>query len=302
MKLSVITDEIDSALERALQVVQEFPIEQVELRTLWGVNIAEADEGTLSRARQLLRQAGLGVCSIASPVFKTDLFGIRERGAMHGAAEQPLEKHFELLQHCVEIAQFFDAPLIRIFAFWRAGELTPERAGHIVQMLERALPYAERAGILLGLENEHACQVGTGAELAQVLTRIGSPWLRAVWDPGNAFVLGEAASAGYAAIQPWVAHIHVKDAIREPDSTVRWVIIGEGEIGYAQHLAQIAQSGYHGFISLETHARVDGLSQAEVSRRCLRALLGLIASNMSDSSDISDRAKDSGGHYVGTIG
>jgi hypothetical protein len=36
MKLSVITDEIDTDLERALQVVREFPIEQVELRTLWG--------------------------------------------------------------------------------------------------------------------------------------------------------------------------------------------------------------------------------------------------------------------------
>ncbi len=275
MKLSVITDEIDSELPRALQVIEEFPIEQVELRTLWGINIAEADDDTLARARQLLNRAGLGVCSIASPVFKTDLFGVRAHGAMHGASEQPLENHFAMLQRCIEIARFFSAPLIRIFAFWRAGELTPERALRIATVLERALPYAERAGVLLGLENEHSCQVGTGTELRRILSHIDSPFLRAVWDPGNAFVLGESASEGYRAVQPWVAHIHVKDGVREPDGSVRWTIIGEGEIGYAQHLKQIALSGYQGFVSLETHARIDGWTQAEVSRRCLQALMEL---------------------------
>jgi sugar phosphate isomerase/epimerase len=69
-----------------------------------------------------------------------------------------------------------------------------------------------------------------------------------------------------------VVHIHLKDGVREPDGSVRWVIVGEGEVGYPQHLEQIAQSGYRGFLSLETHARIEGLSQAEVSRRCLQRL------------------------------
>jgi|FaiFalFF_MnMetaG_3_1042247.scaffolds.fasta_scaffold01121_7 sugar phosphate isomerase/epimerase len=272
MKLSVITDEIDTDLERALQVVREFPIEQVELRTLWGTNLAEADDTTLMRARQQLKQAGLGVCSLATPVFKTDLFGTSEQGALHGASAAPLEHHFALLERCLQLAHFFEAPLLRIFAFWRAGELTSEREDQIVAILERVLPQAERANILLALENEHSCQVGTGAELARILRRIRSPYLRAVWDPGNAFVLGENAHEGYAAIQPWVVHIHLKDGVRESDGSVRWVIVGEGEVGYPQHLEQIAQSGYRGFLSLETHARVEGLSQAEVSRRCLQRL------------------------------
>ncbi len=272
MKLSVITDEIDTDLERALEVVQAFPIERVELRTLWGVNIAQADGATLERAARLLCQAGLGVCSIASPVFKTDLFGTGERGALHGASDLPLEEHFRLLERCLQIANRFEAPLVRIFAFWRAGELTPEREARIVAVLERALPLAERAGVVLGLENEHSCQVGTGTELARILQKLPSNWLKAVWDPGNAFVLGESAADGYAAIQPWVAHIHVKDGIREPDGSIRWVPIGEGEIGYQQHLQQIARSGYNGFIALETHARIEGWSQAEVARRCLQTL------------------------------
>lgn len=272
MKLSVITDEIADDLQTALQVAREFDIDAVELRTLWGVNIAQADEDILRRAKSLLKENGLGVCSLATPVFKTDLFGATERGPMHAAQEADLAVQIPLLQHCLEVAAFFDAPLIRIFAFWRAGELTPEREAQILSWLERALPYAERADVKLGLENEHSCQVGTGAELAQILSQIDSPYLTGVWDPGNAFVLGETAQAGYDAAQTYVQHIHIKDGIRQPDGSVRWVVVGQGEIGYAEHFQQIARSGYQGYLSLETHARIEGLSQAEVSRQCLQAM------------------------------
>lgn len=276
MKLSVITDEIADDLTTALQVAQGFGIDAVELRTLWGVNIAQADEDLLRRAKAVLNEFGMRVCSLATPVFKADLFGATERGPMHAAQEADLSVQLPMLQRCLEAAAFFDAPIVRIFAFWRAGELTPERETQILGWLERALPYAERADILLGLENEHSCQVGTGAELAQVLSQIDSPYLKGVWDPGNAFLLGESAQAGYAAAQPYVAHIHIKDCIRQPDGAVRWVVVGQGEIGYAEHFQQIARSGYQGYLSLETHARVEGLSQAEVSRQCLQAMQQLI--------------------------
>ena len=55
------------------------------------------------------------------------MFGTRALGRMHAATERPVEAHWSLLQHCLEIAQFFEAPLVRLFAFWRAGTLTPER-------------------------------------------------------------------------------------------------------------------------------------------------------------------------------
>ena len=50
---------------------------------------------------------------------------------------------------------------------------------------------AERRGMVLVIENEHACYLGTGAQTARVLAEIASPSVRAVWDPGNAFMDGE---------------------------------------------------------------------------------------------------------------
>jgi len=276
MKLSVITDEIADDLQTALQVACEFGIKRVELRTLWGVNVAQADEATLRRAKAMLQDYGVGVCALATPVFKTDLFGASERGPMHAAQEADLTAQLPMLQHCLEVAALFDAPIVRIFAFWRAGELTPEREAQILGWLERAIPYAARADIVLGLENEHSCQVGTGAELAQVLGKLNSPQVAGVWDPGNAFVLGESAQEGFAAVQSYVRHIHIKDATRQPEGSPRWVVVGQGDIGYRDHFQQIAASGYRGYLSLETHARIEGLSQAEVSRQCLQAMQRLI--------------------------
>ncbi len=272
MKLSVITDEIAPNLPKALEVVGEFPIDKVELRSLDGVNISEASWATLREARQVLQDSGVGVCSIASPVFKTNLFGTTVRGAMHAATERPPEAHLAILKQCIEVAQFFEAPLIRIFAFWRAGELTPERKAQILPWLESAVRLAQEAGVVLALENEHACQVGTGTELAEVLSEFDTPFLRGLWDPGNAFHLGESAEEGFALCQPYVVHIHVKDYVRLPEGSYRAVIVGEGAIDYPRHFAQIAQSGYGGYLSLETHAVKEGLTQAEVSRLCLQAM------------------------------
>ncbi|GIV06843.1 MAG: hypothetical protein KatS3mg017_0045 [Fimbriimonadales bacterium] len=136
MKLSVITDEIADDLQTALEVAQEFGIDAVELRTLWGVNIAQADEELLRRAKSVLKAFGMRVCSLATPVFKTDLFGATERGPMHAAQEADLSVQLPMLQRCLEAAAFFDAPIVRIFAFLASGRAyartrnpTPKLAG-----------------------------------------------------------------------------------------------------------------------------------------------------------------------------
>jgi dissimilatory sulfite reductase (desulfoviridin) alpha/beta subunit len=69
MKLSVITDEIADDLQTALQVAREFGIDRVELRTLWGVNIVQADEATQRRAKSLLQEYGMGVCCAGDACF-----------------------------------------------------------------------------------------------------------------------------------------------------------------------------------------------------------------------------------------
>ena len=57
---------------------------------------------------------------------------------------------------------------------------------------------AEREGVILGLENEHACFIGTGAEAGRIAGAINSPHLKIVWDPGNAYFAGETPYPAYS--------------------------------------------------------------------------------------------------------
>ncbi|HEV2471106.1 MAG TPA: sugar phosphate isomerase/epimerase, partial [Chthonomonadales bacterium] len=140
----------------------------------------------------------------------------------------------------------------------------------------------------LVLENEAACYIGTGAEAARVAAEINSPWLKLVWDPGNAFYAGERPYPdGYEAVKPWIAHIHAKDArlVETPNHGLQpvWCVIGTGEIDYAGQVAALKRDGYGGSISLETHyipatgSGPGGKGTAEEgSRPCLAALQALL--------------------------
>ena len=73
---------------------------------------------------------------------------------------------------------------------------------------------AESAGVTLAFENVRSCNIGTGAETARLMETVNSPNLRVIWDPGNAYVSGEARPYpdGYEVVKPWIVHVHVKDA------------------------------------------------------------------------------------------
>src|SRR5690606_19486694 len=123
----------------------------------------------LSQREQSVAASGLEVVGIASPVFKSP------------PDEQPLEKaadfalpgvesmsaQLALLERACVLAKRFDAPLVRVFSFWREA-FTDEAAGQLVAKLSRAAELARFHGVKLAVENEPVCIVGTGAELGRL--------------------------------------------------------------------------------------------------------------------------------------
>lgn len=276
MKLSAITDEISQEFEYALDVMREYDVRFAELRGLWGTNIADLSAAQVLRAKHALQERGMQVACLATPFFKCDLEADEAavRGPMHLAKARAMGEQMEMLRRCAGLAHQFGAGLIRVFTFWRKGEMTPEIERRIVDSFEEPVGIAESEGVVLGLENEHACFVGTGAESARVLAAVNSPHLRAVWDPGNALLAGETPFPdGYEAVRPFVAHVHVKDAKQEPDGKgYAWTVVGEGEIDYLGQFDALSRDGYGGFVSLETHYVPEGGTPEQGSRPCLAAL------------------------------
>ncbi|HLH78824.1 MAG TPA: sugar phosphate isomerase/epimerase family protein [Chthonomonas sp.] len=261
MHLSAITDEISQDFEHALDVLLEYGAEGAELRGLWNVNIADLSDEQAQKAQKALQARGLKVAALATPFFKCDIEPAAEAeaaGPLHLAPPRDLAQQMQILERCARLAHLFETPYLRVFTFWKRGPYTAEVEDRIVNAFEQPLELAQREGLTLVLENEHACYVGTGAEAAHLAARIDHPHFRVCWDPGNAFAAGERPYPdGYEAVRPWIAHMHVKDArmisTEHHGLQPRWCVMGQGEIDYAGQFAALRRDGYQGFVSLETH-------------------------------------------------
>src|SRR5271170_4910642 len=72
-KVAVISDEISPDFDHACSVISnDFGLEWVELRSLWGKNILSLDDSEIAKAIGILGKYKLRVTDIASPLFKVD--------------------------------------------------------------------------------------------------------------------------------------------------------------------------------------------------------------------------------------
>jgi len=257
-QLAVFTDEISQDLEKALAVAREFNLDGVEIRSVWDRPPQALDREEIAEARRLIDRAGLRVCSIGSPFFKCDI-----------DSPEQYREHLDILDRCIGLADALGAPVIRGFTFWRTGD-PGSRWQTILDHFLEPVRKIEAAGLMLGIENEHSTFIGTGRDLARFLAEIDSPHVRAVWDPANSVhdVAGNEVPYpdGYQAVRPWIQHVHIKDAGRDPQGKPIPVCLGDGVIDLKGQLRALDADGYEGFVSLETHWRPRALNEEELNR------------------------------------
>ena len=128
----------------------------------------------------------------------------------------------------------------------------------------------------IGIENEHACNIGTGEETARLLAALDHPNLKVVWDPANTLVAGESPMEGYAKLPlERIAHVHAKDCTVE-NHKATWLELGKGAIPWPEQIDALARDGYAGWISLETHWPGPGGDKRAGSVICGRNLKKLV--------------------------
>lgn len=108
------------------------------------------------------------------------------------------------------------------------GNHTDQARARLVESLAEAAPWAEEAGIVLALECHALTTLDRPDHIAEVLAAVGSPWVRANFDPVN--LLGDLASvyqSGAAmrrmwhVVGPWYARsAHIKDVAPSPGLVV----------------------------------------------------------------------------------
>jgi len=280
-KLSVINDEITADFGRAAEVAaQEFGLQFIEIRALWGKNIMQLDAKEIAEARRILEKYKLRVSSIASPIFKTDWPGAPTSSFSpkrdQFGANFTFDQQDELLDRGFELMKVFQVDLIRIFDFWRLDDPKPYRAAMDQKLIDAAKKAGQR-GVTILLENEPACNTATGVEAARTLDAVRSPSFRLNWDPGNAASRGEIAYPdGYSHLpKNRIGYMHCKDVVRKADGKYEWMKMGGGIIDYVGQYRALKKDGYNGIVSLETHWRGAGTPE-ESTRQSMAGMKELL--------------------------
>jgi L-ribulose-5-phosphate 3-epimerase len=268
-KISVITDEISDDFGHACEVAsQQFGMGWVELRTLWKRNIVKLDAKETAEALAILKKNHLRVTDIASPLFKVDWPGAPKskfspkRDQFN--ADFTYDQQGEVLDQSIELAKKFSTDRIRCFDFWRLddNDLAQHRKA-MNEVLQNAAEKTGKAGLILVLENEPACNTATGAEAAKTLAGVPSHHFMLNWDPGNAASVGEKAYPnGYNLLpKQRIGHCHCKNAVKT-EKGYEWAPVGKGLVDWAGQFTALKRDGYRHAVSLETHWRGAGTPEA----------------------------------------
>jgi sugar phosphate isomerase/epimerase len=190
-----ITDEFTPDLEPALDAMAAIGMTGAELRVVWGKNIMDLTDDEVKRAMDLINARNMHVLSIASPMlkcvlpggpdvdtrFQQDVFASKHtfrNPARADGARPPTDRDDRRQDH----------PRLQLLAYGgtRQNAWTP-CARPCTRLADQAKPH----NVIIGIENEHACNVGTAAEAKVILDAVQHPNLQLVWDPANMLVAGE---------------------------------------------------------------------------------------------------------------
>ncbi len=245
IRISAFADEISQDPQEQVDVLDGHGIRAIEFRAIHGTNVLDLSEAQHAAFRDLLVSRGFELSAIGSPIGKiriTDPFG----------------EHLQRFERAMELAEFYEAPRIRIFSFYMPPGDDP--ASHRDEVLARMSELARRAtdrGITLFLENEKGIYGDTAARVLDLLESVGSPALRHAFDPANYVEVRQPIDDAWARLRPFVTHFHVKDYDANLERNVP-AGVGDGQI--PRLIQEAVDSGYEGFVVLEPHLTIAGLS------------------------------------------
>jgi 3-dehydroshikimate dehydratase len=269
MKLSGFADEIAPELDEQVKCCKENGVTHFELRGVYGKNVLDFDKSVRIEVKSKLKSNGLGVASIGSPIGKVKI-------------NEPWEKHFERFKIAVESAEFFDAPMIRIFSYYppEEGQDVHKHRDEVIRRMKAKADYVKNRNVTLIHENEKGIYGDKAKECLDILKSVDSPKLRAAFDFGNFVQVGQETLSAWQMLKPYTIHIHIKDVIGKED---RAVPAGHGDGHVEEILVDLNNSGYTGFLSLEPHlkaaAQFTGFSGPALFKMAVDALKGICRKN-----------------------
>lgn len=237
--LSGFGDEIDDDPAVQIAVLQALGASYIEVRSAWGTNIVDLSDDQLAALAGLLKEKGMQVSAIASPIGKVDV-------------SLPVEHEVERLRRAVNAAKVLGAKYIRIFSFYY-GESVPVDSirDAVIERMRALAAVAEEEGVVLLHENEKDIFGDVPDRVLDIIESVNSPALKVAWDAANFVQVGvKPFDEAYAKLRPHLEYLQVKDALF---SNGHVVPAGEGDGDLLRTVEALKADGFTGFASLEPH-------------------------------------------------
>ena len=264
IRLSGFADEISPDLDLQIRTLRAEYMRYLELRAVWETNVLDLTEAQRREVKDRLGDSGMGVSSIGSPIGKVPI-------------DAPWADHVERFKHCLDVAEFFEAPYIRLFSYYppEGGRIADHR-DEVLRRLNEQVQMAEGRPVTLLHENEKKIFGESGEACADLAENV--PGLGLIFDSANLVQVGIRPMEAWQQMKDHVVYFHIKDAVFP---TGEIAPPGEGDGDIPEILADaINGRGYEGFVSLEPHlaaaGEFSGFSGPEPFKKAVRLVKGML--------------------------
>jgi 3-dehydroshikimate dehydratase len=246
-KLSAFADEVTDDFLGQVEYLAKEGVGYIEPRFINKKNIMDLTKDELKEARKMIKDHGLKVSAIGSPIGKVKL-------------DEPFEPHLDKFKHAVELAQFFETPYIRMFSYYAPqGQNIDDYRDQVMERMAAKVEVLKDVDVTMVHENEAHIYGHSAENCVDLVEAVNSPKLRLVYDPAN-FVWGEKITNNvelcWPLMEPYVVHIHIKDW--KLGSKDVGSIPGEGDGQIRELLAELATMDYDGCLTMEPHLQTGG--------------------------------------------
>jgi sugar phosphate isomerase/epimerase len=211
-----------------------------------------------------------------------------------------LEKEVQQEKRMIEITAFFGGKYCRVLSGQRRPGLSTDGGiAQVVRVINGLLPFAEKNGVILSMENHYKDSYWRYPEFAQkmaiftaIIEQIDSPWLGVNYDPSNTLLAGEDPLEMLNRVKHRVVSMHASDRylssgtledLHKEEEIIGYAsrlshgVIGKGLNDYDKIFSTLNSVGFSSWISIE-----DGMNGVDEIRESVRFLKKKIDQHFSD--------------------
>jgi len=238
-----------------MQQAKQVGLAGVEVRVGNAADTLEiADPAVRQRYKQQMQETGL--------VIPSFMMGLLNSNPLASDPRAPA-----WLDQSIDAAKDMGVKVILVAFFGKGdlredGKLKQADVDVAVERLKAAAPHAEKAGVILAIENTLSAE-----QNLEILRRVGHPSVRVYYDVGNSTNNGYDVPAEIRLLKDRIASIHFKD---NPN------FLGEGKVAFPEIAKALHDIHYQGWIVLETTSPTkDRVADSRRNAEFVRRLLGL---------------------------